>query len=149
MLEKVIDAFPMAKARLPELRMVVVAGPRIDPESLPSHPGLEFHGYVDRLHRHLSVCDLAVVQGGLTTTMELTAARRPFLYFPLRNHFEQNYHVRHRLDRHGAGRYMEYAGSDPDQIAEAMVTEVGRKVEYVPVEFDGAARAAAMIAELV
>jgi pimeloyl-ACP methyl ester carboxylesterase/predicted glycosyltransferase len=149
LLEKVIDAFPMAKARLPELRMVVVAGPRIDPESLPSHPGLELHGYVDRLHRHLSVCDLAVVQGGLTTTMELTAARRPFLYFPLRNHFEQNYHVRHRLDRHGAGRYMEYAGSDPDQIAEAMVAEIGRKIEYVPVEVDGAARAAAMIAELV
>ena len=37
-----------------------------------------------------SACDLAVVQGGLTTTMELVAGRRPFLYFPLANHFEQN-----------------------------------------------------------
>ena len=63
--------------------MVAVAGPRIDPESLPPHAGLEVHGYVDRLYRHLAVCDLAVVQGGLTTTMELTAAKRPFLYFPL------------------------------------------------------------------
>ena len=61
-------------------------------------------GYVPDLYRHLAACDLAVVQGGLTTTMELTAARRPFLYFPLRNHFEQNLHVAHRLDRHGAGR---------------------------------------------
>ena len=40
--------------------------------------------------------------------MELAAARRPFLYFPLRDHFEQNRHVRHRLERYGAGRYMDY-----------------------------------------
>ena len=74
--------------------MIAVAGPRIDPRSLPSHPGLEVRGYVDRLYRHLAVCDLAIVQGGLTTTMELTAAKRPFLYFPLAHHFEQNFHVR-------------------------------------------------------
>ena len=53
--------------------------------------------YVHDLYRHLAACDLAVVQGGLTTSMELTANRRPFLYFPLRHHFEQNFHVRHRL----------------------------------------------------
>ena len=71
--------------------------------------------YVPNLYRHLAACDLAVVQGGLTTTMELTASRRPFLYFPLRHHFEQNIHVRHRLDRYGAGRRMDYdsrAGRD-------------------------------------
>ena len=44
--------------------MIAVAGPRIDPAMFPTHPGLEVHGYVDRLYRHLSVCDLAVVQGG-------------------------------------------------------------------------------------
>ena len=83
------------------------------PAALPRHPGLEVHGYVDRLYRHLSVCDLAVVQGGLTTTMELAAAKRPFLYFPLAHHFEQNFHVRHRLDRYGAGRCMDYAAHRP------------------------------------
>ena len=49
------------------------------------------------LDRHLAACDLALVQGGLTTCMELAAAGTPFLYFPLRNHFEQNFHVAHRL----------------------------------------------------
>ena len=39
LLEKVIAAYPMAKEKVPELRMVAVAGPRIDPESLPSIPG--------------------------------------------------------------------------------------------------------------
>ena len=35
LLRRVIEAFPQAKANVPELRMVVVAGPRIDPASLP------------------------------------------------------------------------------------------------------------------
>jgi pimeloyl-ACP methyl ester carboxylesterase/predicted glycosyltransferase len=149
LLEKVIAAYPIAKRALPQLRMVVVAGPRIDPTSLPAHEGLEYHGYIPRLYRHLAVCDLAIVQGGLTTTMELTAARRPFLYFPLRNHFEQNYHVRHRLDRYRAGQYMDYAETDPDGIAAAIAAHVGAAVDYLEVETDGAARAAAMIAGLL
>ena len=62
--------------------------------------GVEVHNFVPNLDRHLAACDLALVQGGLTTCMELTAAGTPFLYFPLRNHFEQNYHVAHRLDDH-------------------------------------------------
>ena len=115
LLERVIAAFPEAKRRLPALRMIVVAGPRIDPASLVTAllPGLEIRPYVDQLFRHLAACDLAVVQGGLTTTMELAANRRPFLYFPLRHHFEQNFHVRHRLERYGAGRCMDFERSGP------------------------------------
>ena len=33
--EKVIAAYPLARRQVPELRMVVVAGPRIDPRVLP------------------------------------------------------------------------------------------------------------------
>ena len=129
--------------------MVVVAGPRIDPASLPAHPGLEVHGYVHDLYRHLAVCDLAVVQGGLTTTMELTANRRPFLYVPLRHHFEQNLHVRHRLDRYRAGRRLDYATPRRNRSPPRSPTEIGRPVDYAPVETDGAHRAALRIAELL
>jgi predicted glycosyltransferase len=149
LLDKVIAAYPIAKRELPALRMVAVAGPRIDPAVFPTYPGLEVHGYVDRLYRHLCVCDLAVVQGGLSTTMELAAAKRPFLYFPLAHHFEQNFHVRHRLDRYGAGRCMDYATTDPDLLAAAIADSMGRPVTYRDVETDGAARAAQLIAELV
>ncbi len=90
-----------------------------------------------------------MVQGGLTTTMELTAANRPFLYFPLRNHFEQNFHVRHRLDQHGAGTYVDYATADAESIASAIAANVGRPMSYRPVDADGAGRAARMIAELL
>jgi pimeloyl-ACP methyl ester carboxylesterase/predicted glycosyltransferase len=149
LLRRVIAAFPAAKDRLPELRMIVVAGPRIDPESLPSHPGLEVLAYVHNLYRHLAACDLAVVQGGLTTSMELTAQKRPFLYFPLRHHFEQNFHVRHRLERYGAGRRMDFDDSPPERIAAAIAEEVGRDVDYRDVELDGAARVARRLAELL
>ena len=149
LLRRVVAAYPMAARRINGLRMIAVAGPRIDPRSIDAPDGVEVRGFVPRLYEHLSVCDLAVVQGGLTTTMELVAARRPFLYFPLRNHFEQNRHVRHRLERYGAGRCMDFAASDPDAIAEAMTEEIDRVVEYHPVARDGAARAAELIAPLV
>jgi UDP:flavonoid glycosyltransferase YjiC (YdhE family) len=129
--------------------MIVVAGPRIDPASLPSHPGLEVRAYVHELYRHLAACDLAVVQGGLTTAMELTAGGKPFLYFPLGHHFEQNFHVRHRLDRYRAGRCMDYETETPETIARAIAEEIGREVNYRPVERDGARRAAAALAELL
>ena len=149
LLRRVIDAFPEAKEQVPALRMVVVAGPRIDPAALPQAEGLEIRPYVHDLYRHLAACDLAVVQGGLTTTMELTANQRPFLYFPLRHHFEQNFHVRHRLERYGAGRCMDFETETPETIARAIADEIGRVVDYRPVETDGAARAAALIAELL
>jgi len=44
---------------------------------------------------------------------------------------------------------MEYAASTPDTIADAIAAELGRQVDYRPVETDGAARAAALIAELL
>jgi UDP-N-acetylglucosamine:LPS N-acetylglucosamine transferase len=129
--------------------MILVAGPRIDPDSLPKVEGLEVRPYVHNLYRHLAVCDLAVVQGGLTTSMELTANRRPFLYFPLRHHFEQNFHVRHRLDRYGAGTCMDFDEATPEAIAQAIAQNVGAEVGYEPVESDGAKRAAELLAELL
>jgi pimeloyl-ACP methyl ester carboxylesterase/predicted glycosyltransferase len=149
LLGRVIEAFPQAKRLVPALRMVVVAGPRIDPASLPRHEGLEVRAYVHELYRHLAACDLAVVQGGLTTCMELTANGRPFLYFPLRHHFEQNFHVRHRLERYGAGRAMDFDLATPETIADAIADEIGDSVHYRPVERDGALRAARLIAELL
>ncbi len=75
------------------------------------------------------------MQGGLTTCMELTANRRPFVYIPLRHHFEQKFHVPHRLDRYGAGRRIDYdEAADPDGLAEVIADEIGRTVDYLPVD---------------
>jgi predicted glycosyltransferase len=149
LLRRIVEAFPLAKRQLPALRMIVVAGPRIDPAGLPAAEGLEVRAYVHNLYRHLAACDIAVVQGGLTTAMELTASRRPFLYFPLRHHFEQNRHVRYRLERYHAGRHMDFAEDGPEQIAAAIAEEIGRAVDYLPVESDGARQAAQAISALL
>lgn len=149
LLRRVGEAFDAARAAVPGLRMVVVTGPRLDADALPSRPGLEVHTFVPDLYRHLGACDLAVVQGGLTTTMELTAAGTPFIYVPLKHHFEQNLHVRHRLDQYGAGRCLQYDDLTPDVLAQAIADEVGRETDFRPVETGGAQRAAALIADLL
>ncbi|WP_372784189.1 alpha/beta fold hydrolase [Phenylobacterium sp.] len=149
LIRRILAAFPIARRRMPDLTMTVVTGPRIDPAAIAAQPGLTVKAFVPDLDRHLAACDLALVQGGLTTCMELTAAGTPFLYFPLQNHFEQNIHVAHRLEGYGAGRRMIYGESDPDDIAAAMVAELASPRGPSPVESDGAARVAAMLAELL
>jgi len=151
LLQRVVDSYAEAKRVLPRLRMVVVAGPRIDPASLRHDGTVDVRGYVPNLYKHLAACDLALVQGGLSTTMELVATRRPFLYFPLRNHFEQSFHVPHRLTNYGVrpNARLDFAAATPDRLAEQIVQELTQVCAYQPVETDGAANAARMIAELL
>ena len=156
LLHRAVAAFPAAQRLVPGLRMVLVAGPRIDPATLggagragPGPGGLQVRGFLPDLYRHLAACDLAVTAGGLTTTMELAACRRPFLYVPLRRHFEQNLHVRHRLAQYRAGRCLDWDQTGPDELAGAIAAGIGREVSSAPVETDGAARAAASLAELL
>ncbi|HET6909551.1 MAG TPA: alpha/beta fold hydrolase, partial [Mycobacteriales bacterium] len=133
LLRKIMDAYPRLRKEVDGLRMVVVAGPRVDTTTLPSYDGVDVRGYVADLPAHLAACDAAIVQGGLTTTMELVATRRPFLYFPLGHHFEQQRHVRHRLDRHRAGRCLDYTQTDADDIAAALVEQLAAPPDYLPV----------------
>lgn len=150
LLRRVAEAYDSARDLIPGLRMVVVTGPRLDADVVRPRPGVEVHGYVPDLHRLLAAGDLAVVQGGLTTTMELTAAGTPFVYVPLRHHFEQNLHVRHRLDRYHAGRCLEYDLLTPAVLAQAMAEELGKGAAcYRGVETDGADRAADLLAALL
>src|SRR5918998_6717770 len=109
---------PLLRERCPGARTLLVTGPRIDPASLPDALGAEVRGWFPDLHRLLAACDVALVQGGLTTTMELTAAGRPFVYVPLQRHFEQNIHVRHRLARYGAGRCVPWSEASAQRLAE-------------------------------
>ncbi len=151
LLRRIVDAFPCMRARIPDLRLVVACGPRIDPAAMPQHPGLEYRGYVHNLHEMLAACDVALVQGGLSTTMELVAAQRPFLSFPLTGHFEQNRHVAHRLENYGVPGWarMPFAEASAETIAERLARAITTPVQYRSVEADGAYRAAQEIAALL
>ena len=131
------------------LRMIAVAGPRIDPASLGAPPGVEVRAFVPDLYRHLAACDLAVVQGGLTTTMELAAARRPFLVLPAARPLRAEPPRRATGSTATARALHGLRDSPPEVIAEAIAEEIDRPVDYRPVETDGAARAAALIAPLI
>jgi predicted glycosyltransferase len=149
LLQRALEALPIARERIPDLRTLVVTGPRIDPTSIQRTDGVEVVGYVHELWRHLAVCDVAVVQGGLTTAMELVAAGRPFVSIPLASHFEQQFHVRHRLDRYGARTSLQFADASPDRLGALIADLVGTEPAYLPVAGGGAGRAADLIAELL
>lgn len=149
LLTLVAEAFEVLRRREPAARMVMVTGPRIDPEQLPEVAGLVKRGYLDGAFAHLAAADVAVVQGGLSTTMELVAARRPFVYFPLAQHWEQQHFVGHRLDHYRAGTRMAYAETGPEALAEALLRTMGTAPAYRPVPTDGAVRAAERIAAVL
>ena len=136
------------RERVEDARMVLVCGPRIDSASMRAPSGVEVRGYVPRLYEHFAACDVAIVQGGGTTTLELTALRRPFIYFPLEDHFEQNLVVAKRLARHGAGERMLYSETTPEMLAETVIGQLGREASWPPIPTDGAQRAAELINEL-
>jgi hypothetical protein len=152
LLELTCDAFVRLRKQVPDARLLLVTGPRIDPRLLPDAEGMDKRGYVPDLFEHLACADAAVVQGGLSTTMELVATGRPFIYFPLRRHWEQQHFVTHRLGHYRAGLRMDYAATTPDDLATAMraaLAQNGTGPGYRKVPRGGAGRAAARIAALL
>ncbi len=139
------DAFPIIKKDVPDIQMIFVCGPRLSVDSIEAPRGIDIRGYVPNLYEHFAACDLAIVQGGGSTTIELTALRRPFIYFPLDGHCEQQLYVAGRLSRHQAGVKMQYSQSTPELLAEKVISNIGREVNYKPIPTDGAHKAAQLI----
>ena len=142
-------AYPIIKRKVPDLHMVLICGPRLSVESLKVPDGVEVKGYVPALYEHFAASDLAIVQAGGTTTLELTVLRRPFLYFPLSLHCEQQVHVAGRLARHKAGVKMVYSQTTPKILAEKVIANIGKNIDYRPIPAKGAQKAAQLICELL
>jgi pimeloyl-ACP methyl ester carboxylesterase/UDP:flavonoid glycosyltransferase YjiC (YdhE family) len=149
LLRKCARAFSLIAHKVPETRMLLVAGPRLAEEEIPAGPRVEVRAFVPSLFTHHAAADLAIVQGGLTTTMELAAFRTPFLYFPLRNHFEQQFFVSRRLERLGAGVRMDFDRTTPEELGAAILDHLGKPVHWAEPPADGTERAARMIANLL
>jgi UDP:flavonoid glycosyltransferase YjiC (YdhE family) len=105
-------------------------------------------GYRRMKEQHLAACDVAVVQSGGTTTLELTAVRRPFVYFPLEGHFEQTL-IAEQLSRHQAGERLEYSETTPETLADTVLRLLDTEPSWPPIPTDGARRAAALIDKLL
>jgi len=149
LLELCAQAWPIIKQQIPDLQMVLVCGPRLATDKLKIPQGVQVKGYVPALYEHFAACDLAIVQGGGTTTIELTVLNKPFLYFPLAMHCEQQMHVAERIKRQNAGIRMEYSKTTPETLADRVIAYLDKKRKYPPIPTDGAKNAAKIIANLL
>src|SRR3984893_9271010 len=136
LLRKCAEAFTLIAGQIPESRLILVGGPRLTEMEPAWGPRVEVRDYVPDLFAHHAAADLAIVQGGLTTTMELAALRTPFIYFPLRHHFEQQLHVARRLDRLGAGIRLDFEHTNPEALGAAMLEHLGKPVHSAPMPLD-------------
>ncbi|MDH3816364.1 MAG: glycosyltransferase [Acidobacteriota bacterium] len=142
------QSFAHLEQRLDSLRMLLVCGPRLAAEELEVPDGVEIRGYVPDLYEHFAASDLAIVQGGGTTTLELTALKRPFIFFPIEGHFEQA-QVARRLERHKAGVRMNLSETSPQDLADQVLATLQAGGSFAPIPVDGGRRAAELIAEMI
>jgi len=148
LIDRYLEAHNALVREIPELQTIVLCGPRIDSTSFCVCENVEFKPFVSDPIQYFAACDLAVIQGGLSTSMELTALGRPFIYYPLEDHFEQQEFVPFRLNRYNAGYRMAFGGTNAEDLAHAIVQNLGETVKYKDVDNDGAKKAASMILRL-
>ena len=149
LLDLSMKAYPLIRKEIPDFEMVMVLGPEVSLNSVKPTDGVKIVGYLPELYKHLAASDLAIVTGGGTITLELTALKKPFLYFPLENHFEQEIAVADRCKRHNAGIKMDFSKTTPESLAKEVVENIGKEVRYANIPTDGAQKAANLINELV
>jgi UDP-N-acetylglucosamine:LPS N-acetylglucosamine transferase len=145
LLDLCIATYPLVKTKVPNLQMILVCGPRVPPESIKAPEGVKVFGYVPNLYRHLGAADLCIVSGGGTITLELTALEKPFLFFPLEKHFEQEMGVANVCKRHRAGVRMTRSKTTPESLAEAILSNLGKTVDYAKIPINGSKEAAKII----
>jgi predicted glycosyltransferase len=148
LIQKCLEAYQIIKETNSNYRMIVICGPRIEHE-FENIRGVEFKSFVQDPIGLYSSCDVGITQGGLTTSMEMTALGCPFIYFPLIDHFEQQLFVDFRLNNYNAGIRMDYNDASPSDLAEKILEILNAPINYLPVNNDGAQKAANMIIDLV
>lgn len=147
LLDLCLKAYPIIKKELKDLLMVLVCGPRLSPTNIMAPDGVEVKGRIPELYRYLAASDLCIVTRGGTITLELTALQRPFLYFPLEKHSEQEINVARACIMQGVK--MKYSETKPELLAKQAVLDIGKKVDYASIPIDGAQKAAKSISELL
>jgi len=148
LLEMCGNTFPLLRERYPSLKMVLVTGPRLAADSIKVPEGVQVRQFVPKLYEHFAACDLSIVQGGATSSLELAALKIPFIYFPLEGHSEQA-NVARMLRRHGAGVEMKLSKTTPASLAAEMFGILDSKTPCPGISVDGAREAARLISQLM
>jgi predicted glycosyltransferase len=149
LLKLCVDACPLVRKQIPDLNMVLVCGPRVQPDTIQAPEGVKVLGYLPNLYRHMGAADICVVSGGGTITLELTALQKPFLYFPLEDHFEQEVEVANRCKRHRAGIKMTCSATNAEILSKAIISNITKAVDYETIPINGSKEAAKIIESLL
>jgi len=148
LLELCGKAFVVARKKIPDLQMVIVAGPRIKPDFLDVPEGIDIQPFIPKLYEHFAASDLVITQCGGTSVVELTALNKPFICFPLEKHCEQA-NIANNLRKSHIGVAMRFSKTDAFKLAEKMVELCGKEVRYPEIPIDGASRVADLVAPLL
>jgi len=149
LLDLCIAAYPFAKKRIPDLRMVIVCGPSLDPNTIKAPEGVDVRGFEPKLYEHVAASDLVITQGGHTTVNEIMALEKPFIVFPLEHHFDQLETVKIRCDEQGAGVKMRFYQTTPEMLGDSIAANLGKKVSYPGFKYNTGERAAEILSKML
>lgn len=144
LLELCAESYLLIKKKISDLQMILICGPNIPPESISVPNGVKVKGFIPNLYKHFAASDLIVTQCGGSTTTELIALKKNFLYFPLEKHFEQDL-IAERLRKNKIGVEMHFPEVTPQILADTIVSNIGKEIEYPQIDTNGAKKAAQLI----
>jgi hypothetical protein len=133
------QVFDCLREEFPEAHFVLVC-----PES-GSSSWIQYHRFLDDLHRYFAASDLVITQSGYGKVAELSALGTPFIAIPLDHHFEQEHFMGCRLEHHGAGKLMTLRDHTPQAIARVARELMERQPARI--EVDTGKEVAGIIAE--
>jgi UDP-N-acetylglucosamine:LPS N-acetylglucosamine transferase len=148
LLELCNSAYERIKSGIPDVHMIFITGPRLSPDDLNVNSEIEVRGFVPDLYKLYAASDIAIVQGGFSSTLELTALNRPFIFFPIEGHSEQEF-VAMRLAKHNAGIKMHLSKTPPEMLANKVIENISVKTHYKSLDTNGAAEAARQVIRML
>jgi len=123
---KLFDVIRQAAGKMRDINFTLVAGPSVDPASIPKARNIKVVGVLSDPFPHIKASSLVIAPGGHSTMMECLSFGKPVLSFLDLLHSEQQGNAE-VLEELSCGRHMSYF-SPTDVVVEAVreVLEDGR-----------------------
>ena len=156
LIESVIQAAPILRDTIP-YQIQIFAGSFAPEDKLErwqaiaeEHPNLIVERYTTELLRYMQEADLSISMSGYNTTMNIlmTGVRAMMMPFTGNGDLEQTIRVK-KLEQLGIVKAISTEDLQPEKLAEKIINYLDEKPNNPSFEFDGVAKTAAYLKELV